>query len=84
MFLWIFLFIQLWNTNNKKTRNTLSYIQQYNLQKSFMKKVDKIVVEWINKADHDLGSAKLIYYELQVRDSRMYYETKHDLQKSQT
>ena len=29
-----------------------------------MKKVDKIVIEWINKADHDLGSAKLIFHHI--------------------
>lgn len=29
-----------------------------------MKKVDKIVIEWIIKADHDLGSAKLIYQHI--------------------
>ena len=29
-----------------------------------MKETDKIVIEWINKADHDLGSAKLIYHHL--------------------
>jgi HEPN domain-containing protein len=29
-----------------------------------MNEISKIILEWINKADHDLGSAKLIYLHI--------------------
>jgi hypothetical protein len=29
-----------------------------------MREVNKIVKEWLDKADHDLGSAKLIYLHI--------------------
>ena len=29
-----------------------------------MSEVNKIIIKWIDKADHDLGSAKLIYFHI--------------------
>ena len=32
-----------------------------------MSEKDELINEWINKADHDLGSAKLIYLHIAKR-----------------
>ncbi len=49
-----------------------------------MREVDKTVKEWIDKADHDLGAAKLIYlngFSVQIRypDTTIYL-SKDELQ----